>query len=355
MENKNEILSNLYALRAGMSVISQEKDKVEQVNKTIQKHKQNSSQITAKIQEKINDVNQEINRLNNLAHSTHANPKKYATRGEVVRPYLIKFSAFAAIALGVCLTTVILNIALTLALGVEIFLLSLCVLSIVKAALSGKEYHKMVSERYKSINKYIKSIHDAPAQLVETRKQLEPIQQSLKNENLELNKKIQESNIQIDFYRQKSQRLISAMQAEHENVLDIRDWHHIDLIIFYFETGRADNIKEALQLVDRQVQNNAIVSAINTAGVQIQNTIRTGLQDLQTNMVKCFAHISGQLDEISQGISVQNAQLAQISQGIDLGNALKEKANTNSIQLMQDVNYMRNLAENAEVRRRNNM
>ena len=141
-------------------------------------------------------------------------------------------------------------------------------------------------------------------------------------------------------------------------MLDTRDWQHIDLIIFCFETGRADNIKEALLWVDRQVQTDQIISAVNNASAQIQNTIQNGFQKLHTDMVKCFSVISNQLDgiayginEISHGINEQNARVAELTKKVDLNNALLEKASLSSSELAKDVHYMRELAENKNLRK----
>ena len=57
-------------------------------------------------------------------------------------------------------------------------------------------------------------------------------------------------------------RYTDALITEFSSVLDPRDWANIDLIIFYYETGRADTLKEALQQVDRQRQNEALIKAI---------------------------------------------------------------------------------------------
>lgn len=46
-------------------------------------------------------------------------------------------------------------------------------------------------------------------------------------------------------------------------------------------------------------------------------------------------------------------RLGELNSAIEYGNALREKANVSSAQLVVDMKYMRGLAENAEIRRRN--
>ena len=49
-----------------------------------------------------------------------------------------------------------------------------------------------------------------------------------------------------------------------------------------------------------------------------------------------------------------NSSMAGLASSINVQNALQAKANATGAALVSDMNYMRTLAENAEVRRRNN-
>lgn len=61
---------------------------------------------------------------------------------------------------------------------------------------------------------------------------------------------IPEHKSAIQAIAQRSQKILE-LAVETFPLIDFRDWENIDLIIYYFETGRADDMKEALQLVDR--------------------------------------------------------------------------------------------------------
>ena len=154
------------------------------------------------------------------------------------------------------------------------------------------------------------------------------------------------------------------------SLLSVSDWIDLDLIIYYMETNRADDIKEALQLKDRQRQNDELVRAVNNAGKSISDTISRGFSQMQQNMVKCFALISKQIQivseqqaarmkELSRSVNSMkdsiNSSLASLGASINVQNALQAKANATSAALVSDMNYMRTLADNAEVRRRNNL
>ena len=123
------------------------------------------------------------------------------------------------------------------------------------------------------------------------------------------------------------------MRIKYSRLLDERDWQYLDLIIFYFETGRADTMKEALQLVEREVQTQRITDKIEEAPQRIVDAIYTAA-----------SRISGQLGVISAQLSVVTAlQTVQIEQNscvlkeVDLQKALIAKANVTSQKLMKDV------------------
>lgn len=167
-------------------------------------------------------------------------------------------------------------------------------------------------------------------------------------------------------YRSKlSQEMYNALVAQFKSVLDIRDWEHIDLIIFNFETGRADTLKEALQQVDRRVQTDEIIEAIESAGSSIAATINVTMRELRSDLNKSFNRLSEQLaiqhaeqmtalGNINRNIERTNESIAKlqsatenngktlenISSAANLNNALIAKIGYDSMSLMDDVNYM---------------
>lgn len=131
----------------------------------------------------------------------------------------------------------------------------------------------------------------------------------------------------------KCHALYSVLYDKYFLLLDERDWQYSDLIISYFETGRADSMKEALLLVEREVQTQRIEGAVGIASKHIYKTIT------QATVV-----IASQLDLISsqlfEMISLQCDQIDSTSRlvsSIDMNNALVAKANATSQKIMKDV------------------
>ncbi len=134
------------------------------------------------------------------------------------------------------------------------------------------------------------------------------------------------------------EQFYNALQIEFSPVLDVRDWQYLDLVIYYFETRRADTVKEALQLVDREMQTQRLENLIIAATKQICNTLAIGFATLQNTMVTCFNALSAQIAQSTVEVS---SQLSGLTSAVKMSNALKSKANVSSEQLMKDVLFIR--------------
>ncbi len=171
-------------------------------------------------------------------------------------------------------------------------------------------------------------------------------------------------------YEAKGYALYQSIEGQFKDLLDIRDWQHIDLIIFHLETGRADTLKEALPMVDQQMQANMIADAVMRAAKEISLSIRGGLRELQGRMTECFATLSGQMMTMHQelGDRLENAvdtmgaaaresiaRFDELKGSVDFGNALRAKANEDSARMMEDVRYMAALSERYDLNLRKNI
>ncbi len=148
----------------------------------------------------------------------------------------------------------------------------------------------------------------------------------------------------------------AALYGEYKNFLDERDWKNLDLVIYEIETRRADSIKEALQLTDRELQTDRIVKTLGEATKAICYTVSRGFFELQNTVKICCDKICDKLDDISHYLenisgqmSVQSMQLAGISgqlanltDAVNVGNCLQAKTNVTSAQLCNDVHALRN-------------
>ena len=235
-----------------------------------------------------------------------------------------------------------------------IFVVGLAVALIVKVN-NGKYLQKRIEEES---GKSKQDLKDAKARLSQAAADCDSAQKALAIVSKDY-EKVKSVSTKL------SQEMYNALVAQFKSVLDIRDWEHIDLIIFNFETGRADTLKEALQQVDRRVQTDEIIEAIESAGSSIAATINVTMRELRSDLNKSFNRLSEQLalqhaeqmtalGNINRNIERTNESIAKlqsatenngkalenISSAVNLNNALIAKIGCDSMSLMDDVNYM---------------
>ena len=209
-------------------------------------------------------------------------------------------------------------------------------------------------EDYKKVLREIGIISNADADIRNAEKTIKDLENQLVNLNVTREKECKRLKCEPVPHLIYANGIYDALVKEFSALIDTRDWANLDLVIFYFETGRAKSMQEALQLVDRQRQNDRIVEAINEASYQICNTINAGIEHIQNVVVGCAKILSTQLDEIASqqkalGREISNLQISASS----MQNALKSKANVSSNQLAEDIRQMRIYAENEAIRKRN--
>lgn len=135
-----------------------------------------------------------------------------------------------------------------------------------------------------------------------------------------------------------------------------RDWENVDLLIYYFETGRADDMKEALQLVDRQRQTEMLAKAIAMASAEISKTIHHSMNQLGSALAQSFGLLSSQMarqhgelmKELEEQAATQrdaseaqlkaiNAQTAAQAASQAMNRALLEKISVSSLDLAEQM------------------
>lgn len=176
------------------------------------------------------------------------------------------------------------------------------------------------------------------------------VQQDKRIENY--NRNLTESKSLISRLCIESNAISDAMKSSYSSMLDMRDWENLDLIIYYYETGRADSIKEALQLVDVERRNNNLINCIQQASNEIYDSIKSGVQQLGTAMVQGFQYLSSQIEAQRTQLSSNITQLGnnmdkslnKVSASIGgvvtqqaLSNALLAKANVSSKEMVEQM------------------
>ena len=389
-EQKNQMLADLYTLRAGMSAISIEKDKLDESEKNYNDAMSSLKKVSDeynKYDYDIQRVSTGLNDFKSQGYEETGNQKqkrksKYSKSGRIAnaksKSSKIFMHMIITIVVGIIAAAVpwLLYFAATgwkdlsfedrdwkyyVYISTAIFIISLIV-AVARLIKESRTDEKEKKLKIKDAEKSIRELNNELAGYQMERKLLEP---KLNECYAVVNRS--KAIVERDrAYRSKlSQDMYDRLVAQFKTVLDIRDWKHIDLVIFYFETGRADTLKEALQQVDRKVQTDEIIEAIETAGQNISSTIRMSMNELRGDLNKSFAKLSVQLADqhreqmsalssISGNIEKTNESLAKLQQTSEkngesiekltsaayLNNALLTKISYDSLSLMSDVDYM---------------
>ena len=385
---KNGLLADLYTLRAGLSAISIEKDKlvssekkykearqqVEDAQKEYQGLKRRESSFG---QEKEYAPVEDCDRVKSLnAKIEHLKKEKFSFPKFFV-PIAVCFFIGAFFTFFLAYSNI-----LELTPGASFFrpeypMIFLTVIGILIGSIStGKHADKKkkeIAKVYKEIDDVKKAIQNArDRENVKEKKQYDYLksEQTATLAKIEKLKKVVDDTLPVyqnnlSLLPKMSKEMYDRLVNQFKRVLDVRDWEHIDLIIFNFETGRADTLKESLQQVDRRVQTDEIIDAVGKAAQSLSGTIRATMNELRGDLDRSFAKLSSQLDsqhqaqmaaldgigknidEVSGNISKlqatgekNNAVMEQFVSETNLNNALLAKINSNSISLMKDVNYM---------------
>ncbi len=366
---KDELIANFYSLRAGLSVIAEETEKIKATENEINKAQNDyDCELRSKESQRTGCLNQisiyEGNMKHNEARVEDEKKKKAGFKsfilGFFATTILLYFTVFER---GNLLETSVFFWICSVAGGIVANIIA----TNVQRYKNTKPYNDRI-EHTKGL------IHKEVAELARLDVEIE----DLKKENGESSNLIAQNLLAItskfnnEILPQSTavaQTVRKAMLETSKGILNESDWQNIDFLIFYLETGRADSLKEALQLVDKQRQTEQITRAISEATNHISNTLNAAFNRLGSLMQDCFYNLGQQiqynhneamntmLNSFASLESTVNAGNCEISNRIGdldatiktegerivavetLNSALLNKANDSSDKLMYELRY----------------
>ena len=211
-------------------------------------------------------------------------------------------------------------------------------------------YNLDIQSRKERLNNLSNEIKRQELKITQAKKDVLYFDKKVKDAYREEHDLSMENGKKIAFWVNQSKIIKSALSANYGFTLNESDWGNIDLIIHYLETGRADTLKEALALVDRQIQTNQIVSAINAASHSISAHIKSALSKFAAAMTVSFSKLDSTLQTISAQVAASTETSHVIAEKINerldaniselkVQSALIEKSNTTSERLVEDLKY----------------
>lgn len=152
--------------------------------------------------------------------------------------------------------------------------------------------------------------------------------------------------------------MFSSLIPVYNEYLDCRDWENLDGMIFALETGRAQNKVEALNFIDKERRNSNLTNAIHAATESINENIRVNINSVK-NMISSSVEILGRhitentkliLNsnlELSCKLDDQERYMSQVVSQANMSNALIEKSNKSSDEIVKSLNEFNRLNQSA--------
>lgn len=350
-KDKNELLSKLYSLRAGLSLVSQEKQIVDEIFQKADSDRRYNIRIA---ENKTNDVHKKLlsaekdrdDTQSKISLTAQAANGTYAAQKRRI-PKVVGFF----IGLMICIGLIIAVNAYRLQNLLHSFLFFLTVVFFALTIVSLSEYLKFKLKTKKNTDQLT-------ALRSELKKKQTIVEQAIANlveaQNIETAKKEQIKNqykqdrAQADPHLLTAKATIDSLNEEYGDFLDPRDWENLDLIIFSVETRRTDNLKDALSIVDSEKRADRITDAVNSASKEIhesidearrrmQNSLEAGFTGLSRQITAQAIVLSNQIGQVGSAVAEQSQYIQVAASGAALNNALLEKANKSSQELARDV------------------
>ena len=157
-------------------------------------------------------------------------------------------------------------------------------------------------------------------------------------------------NDDIKKIRDNSIAIKQALAESYKDLISPADWQHIDVIMYYLETHRADSIKEALNIIDSKLQFEQLTNVITSSAEAVCGYIQSGFIKLNNNLIKSHEIIMDKLDDIEYKVDANRELIGSTAQvlarGIDrqvseakLNNALVKKAHKQIGELLEDMEF----------------
>ncbi len=390
-QTKEEVVANLYALRAGLSIASSISNKTQEVKKRIDEINQQeipnigneirnvverNSQAEKEKADRVDMCSSELTKRKlNIEELKRTEGSLSLTIKDLVKCLVVS----AAFLLGFIIPAILGSVLsggdsdsdlYNILMEVSIFLLLGFIISIgifiknygywtgaIQRRKEIRTYDLKNEEHCLSIAKEDREIaiaqqakvkRENEQRYIEAKKGGEEKRKALENERLDC-----EATVMIE--QEKFSSVYTSLQNEFSSFLDERDWGNVDLIIFNYETGRALDLRDALLQVDNERRNERLVSAVREATRSISNSIARGFGSLQQtmseklsaldrNISRSMQSIGGNLSKMVEQNQAVEQKLGQISSISSAQVALQQKMNTSSDEMANDIRYMKELS-----------
>ena len=350
---KDQLLNLLYMLRAGISYISVQYDKLKnaeesadnarikipQMKVELNTLKKNSKKYEIMAEDVLskNEFNFVVQEHEEKMKMARLKDRKEEKKQQVSLALLIIFSILSVL---VFIPVLALSITFDL---VWLFFIYFIIIPIVVASFfvyRGCDPYETMREE-KEFEKFINYQNEARLSKKNMHLCLKQINNIEKSIRLLENQRVVDKDIKK--LPEECEKIHASLVDTFGDVLNPQDWKNLDTIIYCLETHRANTLKEALQQSDLVVRHEELKAVIYDVGMKICATV-----------IACTSQLSMQLEEVSENQRKIAVKLQNMNENIlsasEMQKALLKKANQNSKKIMEDVHKMREYSHTRAIR-----
>lgn len=340
MENQEVIMSELYSIKAGLSVIANEADKLRAIKE--------------KIEKSDNEIkNNEYRLQDNDSIPYNEERKKKAISGIVA--FSIKLAIRILIVVGCFIGTYFsisraLDEMSNLGNGADALMIGVCIaLSAILPVLGlFILLFPKLPPNIKDLTYNIKELKIASDYINEKAEKRE----GLGARNLELTSLKKEAEAELEEQLKISIPLVkityNCLLENYQNYIKECDFANVDLIIHYIYSGRALDVRDALLQTDAHIRHNELLDVFEREARAIRGSIESGFDRMQDSINRGFAGLSTQLKKQHEAemaaLGDVSSAMDRVSTGINnvasaqaIQNAYSSKIAKNSQQLAKDT------------------
>lgn len=341
MQKQEAIMSELYAIKAGLSVISNEADKLKSFQDKINGAESEMKSNECVLQGSDSSVPYNQKRRSNAIKGIVTFSIKLAIRILIVVACFVgayfsvnkAFGEFSNLGNGIDGVTIGVSIFLSAFLPV----LGLFVLLFPKLPPKIRELTYSISE-LKGSSAYLSEKENKRTQLITRNEELAAIKQNAQN------KLDEQLEISLPLVR----ATYDCLLKNYQNYIKECDFENVDLVIHYIYSGRALDVRDALLQTDAHIRHNeilevferearAIRTSIDNGFAAMTMTINTGFRELSSQLEKQHREGMERLGNVGHEIS---SSINNVASAQSIQNAYSAKIEKNSRQLAKDANEM---------------
>ena len=347
MQLQNSIIKELYAIRFGLSTVYTRVEKIQNNNEKIESINKKTSKLISEKNNYLENAEAEIyEKVNSkYPYSAYHNGKK-----NPIISLLMYITTLASLGVGVYMSIqyfkknwfgyewrenehfipntivwliyVAIGVAIGLIIGFVGYSISYYIFKNLNDNVSNKlkvsNEIKVNKKRKEAISKLLSSTtYISKIETYDERKRNEVFKVEQKKDSLISENKALEIEIAA---------IEKGMSENYTSIIKSIDWKHIDLLIYYFETGRVDTMKEALILLEQQIMTNQITRSIEIGYKQISENIQafgkmissrlSGIENQISNMSSDMESLYGGVQSLTTNVEMLQRQNQYIYQDI---------------------------------------